>query len=142
MKKDPFDDLDSLRLTPEMLAQLKPKPEGKAPRQRQQRRLAADFYLVSEDWFNRAEIAVESSGQLLAALQIYRLWLMRPPNASDLIVSNVVLKGTSRDVKTRTLKHLQKAGLVKVVNKTGQAPRVAVHDKFERCWYACPPARP
>jgi hypothetical protein len=129
MKKDPFDDLDSLRLTPEMMAQswFKPKPEGGSPPSGQRRkRLARSFYLVSEDWFDHAAAATKTAKQLQVAVRLYRMWLMRPVDTPHIVASNQTLRAT-RPLKLRTLTHLRKAKLIHV-ERCGkrQAPLVTV----------------
>jgi hypothetical protein len=122
-EKDPFDDLDSLQLTPELLAQVRPKPEGAAKPRKQ--RTDGNFYHVPEAWLRSANKAVKSRNQLMAAIELYRMWKLRQPGADYIVVSN--MKFGSRDVKRRMIIHLWRAKLIAVqVNGPGRAPWVTV----------------
>jgi hypothetical protein len=124
MSGDAFDDLHCLQLTPEMLAQVKPKPEGKTFQRR--KRLAGNFYMVPRTWLDEAYKAVDSKGQFMVALRLYWLWRTRKPDTDHVVASNLKL-GVSRAVKRRALIALGRAGLIKVkAGSSGMAPRIKV----------------
>jgi hypothetical protein len=125
MSGDAFDDLHGLQLPPELLAQIKPKPEdNKAARRR--KRLVGDFYMVPRMWLDEAYKAVDSKGQFMVALRLYRLWRTRKPDTDHVVASNVNL-GVSRDVKRRALIALGRAGLIELkASGSGMAPRIKV----------------
>ena len=129
---DGFDYLDALRLSPEAVALAVTKPKTTpvtAPKQRQ--RLAGEFYLCPMAWADRAMLAVASKEQFIIALRLYRRWRTRKPEENTITASNVVLKGPgfSREVKRRTLRKLEGAGLLEVVERgRGRAPRIRMID--------------
>jgi hypothetical protein len=126
MNADAFDDLEGLRLPPELLAQIKPKPEGKTFQRR--KRLTGNFYMAPETWLEDAYEAVGSKEQFLVALRLYRLWRCRKPRTDYVVASNAKL-GVLHDVKRRALENLWAAKLIEVVSGgNGRAPRVVVLD--------------
>jgi hypothetical protein len=125
MIADIFDNLDNLRLTPEMMTKHPPKPEGKAKPARR-KRLEGRFYQVPADWMDRAYAAVIGKAQLMTALRLYVIWRMRPPASEFIIASNKRL-GIPAHVKLRALANLWHAGLIAVEKGgNGQAARVKV----------------
>jgi hypothetical protein len=97
------------------------------------KRAAGRFYLTPESWFERAATAVESKQQLAIAVRLYRCWRMRPRGEDNVVASNIVLigqggSGTTREIKRRTIKNLQQAGLLQVVEegRRGRSPRVRI----------------
>jgi hypothetical protein len=125
MSGDAFDNLRDLQLTPEMLAQVKPKPEGKTFQRR--KRLTSNFYMAPETWLEVAYKAVGSKSQLMATLRLYRLWHTRKQGTDHVVASNVKL-GVSRNIKRRTLIALGNAGLIEIKTSgtSGMAARVKV----------------
>jgi hypothetical protein len=122
---DSFDDLNALRLPPEVVTLGKSKLATKPRRQRQ--RLAGEFYLCPVAWGDRAMLAVASKEQLIIALRLYRRWLTRKREESAITASNVMLAGPgfSREVKRRALRKLETVGLLEVVDRrNGRAPRI------------------
>jgi hypothetical protein len=126
--RDPFDNLDSLRLTPETAALA--RPVNLAPARRRGPRITSEFYLCPVTWADRAMSSVSSKEQLILALRLYRCWKLREPGGSIIVASNAVLAGPGfrRETKRRTIEKLQAAGLLEVVQRgrRGRSPRVRV----------------
>jgi hypothetical protein len=123
MSADVFDNLDALRLTPEMVVKTKPKRDGQVQRRKH---LVGNFYMVPEAWFDEVCKVVGSKEQLVVALRLYQLWRSRKPGADYVVASNSKLRSLP-DTKRRALVSLQKAGLIKMQGGgNGKAPRVEV----------------
>jgi hypothetical protein len=124
---DPFDNLDSLRLTPQAVALARPAK----PIRSRSVRVAGEFYLCPIAWADKAMAAVASKKQLILALRLYRCWKLRGPKES-IVVSHVALAGPGflREIKRRTIKNLQAAGLLEIVEqgRRGRSPRVRIID--------------
>jgi hypothetical protein len=123
--KDAFEDLDSLKLSPETaerLAKAKPRLEAKAKRQ------AKLFAMLPIERFQK--LAADTKTALWATvLELDRLVLTSHGRLSTVKLSNQRLNrmGISRQAKYRALDLLAKHGLVTVVRKGNECPSVTVH---------------
>ena len=81
---------------------------------------------MTEAWLKDAFEAVASKGQLMVALELFRLWLKRKPDSDYVVASNVKL-GVPRKLKYRTITALREAGLIGVTaSGNGRALKVRV----------------
>jgi hypothetical protein len=117
----------------------KPSPTAALASQKSRRRqpfllLTGKFYYCPKEWVKQAAAVLHSAKELRIALEIYRLWKIRPTGADTIICSNVALdlswtKSSDRRAKARLLRKLTKAGLVKrEANGTRNAPRISVQE--------------
>lgn len=122
--KDAFDDLDSLKLSPETAERLaKAKPRLEAKRKRQ----ARIFAMLPIEQFQTLAAAAKSA-LLAVVLELDRLVLTSHGRVNTVKLSNQRLGrlGISRQAKYRALDLLEKHGLVTVVNKGNECPKVTV----------------
>jgi hypothetical protein len=78
-------------------------------------------------WLKRVLPALHNEKQLATALYIYRLTVVR--RSKTVTVSNAELQrefGIDRFTKYRTLSRLERAGLIRIGNRTGRATKVAL----------------
>lgn len=119
-----FDDLDGLRLSPETAERLaKAKPRMEAKRKRQ----ARIFAMLPIEQFQSLAGAAKSA-LLAVVLELDRLVLTSHGRAYTVKLSNQRLgrMGISRQAKYRVLNLLEKQGLVSVVYRGNECPKVTV----------------
>jgi hypothetical protein len=124
---DPFDNLDNLRLTSELMALNPPASPAAKPKRRSRTR--GKFYHVSQTWLDRAYAACRSKAQLMIGIRLFRNWRLRKPGEQVIIASNLSLAGPgfSREIKRRALENLWAANLIDVRSVgNGRAARVVV----------------
>jgi hypothetical protein len=91
------------------------------------RRRSDRFIGCPISWLKRVRPTVRSAEQLVVALYIYRLTVVR--RSKTVRVSNAELQrefGIERRVKYRTLSCLERAGLIRIEGKTGRATVVTL----------------
>ena len=88
------------------------------------------FFGCPLSWIKKVAPLVHGKGELLVAIY---LWRLRAVTRSKMIVlgnSRLLDElGIDRFTKSRTLRRLERAGLIRVRLKPGQAPRVAFLDR-------------
>lgn len=88
------------------------------------------FFGCPLSWIKKVAPLVHGKGELLVAIY---LWRLRVVTRSKMIVlgnSRLLDElGIDRFTKSRTLRRLERAGLIRVRLKPGQAPRVAFLDR-------------
>jgi hypothetical protein len=122
--KDAFEDLDSLKLSPETAERLaKAKPRLEAKRKRQ----ARIFAMLPIEQFQSLAAAARSA-LLAVVLELDRLVLTSHGRVNTVKLSNQRLgrMGISRQAKYRALSLLERQGLVTVVYKGNECPKVTV----------------
>jgi len=125
-----FDDLEVLKMPTDML----PK-EARAisvSKHRTKKREVEEFWHVPKPSWGRPAIrAVRTPQQVEWAMEIYRLWRMRPAGAKTVLVSNKICDDfITRGVKQRALNLLKAAGLIEIIScSNGAAPVIRVVEK-------------
>jgi hypothetical protein len=89
------------------------------------RRRSDSFIGCPISWLKRALLAARNAKHLTVALYIYRLTVVR--RSKTITISNAELQrefGIDRYVKYRALSRLERAGLIRIGNRTGRAVKV------------------
>jgi hypothetical protein len=125
-----FDDLEALKMPADML----PKEARviSRPKHRTKKHEVEEFWHVPKPSWRRPAIrAVRTRQQVECAMEIYRLWRMRPEGAKTVTVSNKICDNfITRGVKRRTLNLLKTAGLIEIIScSNGAAPVIRVVEK-------------
>ena len=118
--EEPFD-LESLRLTPETMAELPVTP--KEPSKRKPRQNRSFVHMTVEDFLAGAEV-LDSKKELLVWVFILRQWRIVHPE--PVAMANVGLSawGVGRQIKYRAIEKLARAGLIQVQARGKASPRV------------------
>jgi hypothetical protein len=91
------------------------------------RRRTNSFIGCPMSWLKRALSAMHNAKHLAVALYIYRLTVVR--RSKTVTISNTELQrefGIDRYVKYRALSRLERAGLIRICNRTGRAVKVTL----------------
>ena len=123
MNKDPFADLNQLRLDPEIAAVVnRPGPKQARARSKRQRE---QFVMVPWSWIKRLKDARRPASHMVGYLVLYEHW---KTGGQPVPITTVALRpfGVSRWAKWRALKELERLGLIRVQRDTRRAPLVTV----------------
>ena len=120
-KDDPFDDLDSLRLTPEEAVALNRaavKPQPKRSRHR-------DFVMVPLVWVERLKGSTSAATWPIAIYLLYQDWRS---GGEPVPMSNMAAKavGVNRWTKWEVLREMEARGLIRIKERPRRSPLVAV----------------
>jgi hypothetical protein len=123
VSKDPFADLNQLRLDPEIAAAMN-RPgikQARAPSKRQREQ----FVMVPWSWIKRLKDARLPASHMVGYLVLYEHWKTGGQTSP---VTTVALRplGVSRWAKWRALKELEQLGLIRVQRGTRRAPLITV----------------
>ena len=123
MNKDPFADLNQLRLDPEVAATVK-RAGAKQARARSERQRER-FVMVPWSWIKRLKDARRPASHMVGYFILYQHW---KTGGQPVPVTTVALRpfGISRWAKWRALKELEQLGLVRVQRGARCAPLVTV----------------
>ena len=126
MKGDPFDDLDSLRLTPEAVAAMNRAAAAKPAKPQPRRARNRDFVMVPMAWVDRLKGA---EGSAIFFVEIHILHQDWRTSGKPVPVSNKALRGAgvSRWSKWRALRELEARGLIQVEHRDGRSPLATRH---------------
>jgi hypothetical protein len=123
VNKDPFADLNQLRLDPEVAATVK-RAGAKQARARSERQRER-FVMVPWSWIKRLKDARRPASHMVGYFILYQHW---KTGGQPVPVTTVALRpfGISRWAKWRALKELEQLGLVRVQRGARCAPLVTV----------------